>query len=245
MKKYQNIIVAFFFIFFSENGFSQAEYNKEVKAKIEVKEIENLLFITGTAENLKSEFKNISYKLSVFKKNKSSSNKSTNAQNGRATLEPIQKIELSKTQVNYTKEDEVIVMLLIYDEKDAIIGKDRIVFGEETESDAGKSIPADGIEMVGIVANDTKTKLGNDFYDTFYAQYSKLKIHTTKIVTVQEELTFGRTTKITILVDSDIIEEFISRPDEDFLKYMADSAASKVFKYFKDLEKQSKMITQY
>ncbi|OXA78310.1 hypothetical protein B0A65_13805 [Flavobacterium frigidimaris] len=99
--------------------------------------------------------------------------------------------------------------------------------------------------MIGIVANDTKTKLGNDYYDMFYAQYSKLKIHTSKIVTVQEELTFGRTTKITILVDSDIIEEFISRPDEDFLKYMAESASSKLFKYFKDLEKQNKIITQY
>lgn len=245
MKKYLYIIIAFFLFFFSENGFCQAEYNKEVKAKIEVKEIENLLFITGTAENLKSEFKNISYKLSVFKKNKSSSNKSTSAQDGRVTLEPIQKVELSKTQVNYTKQDEVIVMLLIYDESNTIIGKDRIVFNEETESDAGKSVPVDGIEMVGIVANDTKTKLGNDYYDMFYAQYSKLKVHTTKIVTVQEELTFGRTTKITILVDSDIIEEFISRPDEDFLKYMADSAAQKLFKYFKDLEKQNKMITQY
>ncbi|WP_157509919.1 CsgE family curli-type amyloid fiber assembly protein [Flavobacterium denitrificans] len=245
MKKYLHIIVASFCIFFSENGFSQAEYNKEVKAKIEVKEIENLLFITGTAENLKSEFKNISYKLSVFKKNKLNSNKSTNAQDGRVTLEPIQRVELSKTQINYTKQDEVIVMLLIYDEKNAIIGKDRIVFNEETESDAGKSFPVDGIEMVGIVANDTKTKLGNDYYDMFYAQYSKLKVHTTKIVKVQEELTFGRTTKITILVDSDIIEEFISRPDEDFLKYMADTAAQKLFKYFKDLEKQNKMITQY
>ncbi|MBL0737030.1 hypothetical protein JI750_09060 [Flavobacterium sp. GN10] len=99
--------------------------------------------------------------------------------------------------------------------------------------------------MVGIVTNDTKTKLGNDFYDMFYAQYSKLKIHTTKIVTVQEELSFARTTKISILVDSDVIEEFYSRPEEDFLKYMADSAASKLFKYFKDQEKQSKMITQY
>ncbi|MEZ0181670.1 MULTISPECIES: curli production assembly/transport protein CsgE [Flavobacterium] len=244
MKKYWNIGIVFFALFFSESGFSQVVY-KEVKAKIEVKEIENLLAITGTVENLKSEFKNISYKLTVFKKSKSGSNKSNNGQDGRVTLEPIQKVELSKTQVNFTKEDEIIILLLIYDENNAIIGKDRVVFGEKNESDSGKAIPQDGIEMIGIVANDTKTKLGNDFYDYFYSQYSKLKINTSKIVTVQEELTFGRTTKITILVDGEIIEEFISRPDEDFLKYMADTAASKAFKYFKDLEKQSKIITQY
>ncbi|TDW52471.1 curli assembly protein CsgE [Flavobacterium sp. 270] len=244
MKKYLNLLITLVTIFFSELGFSQ-EVHIEVKAKIETKVIENLLAITGTAENLKSEFKNISYKLTVFKKNKKNSNKSNNAQDGRITLEPIQKVELSKTQVNFTPEDEIIILLLIYDEKNELIGKDRVVFGEDTASDSGKSIPVDGIEMVGIVANDTKTKLGNDFYDFFYAQYSKLKINTTKIVTVQEELTFGRTTKITILVDGEIVEEFISRPEEDFLKYMAESAASKAFKYFKDLEKQNKIITQY
>jgi hypothetical protein len=244
MKKYLNILIIVFTVFFSELGFSQVVY-KEVKAKIEVKEIENLLAITGTVENLKSEFKNISYKLTVFKKNKQNSNKSNNAQDGRVTLEPIQKVELSKTQVNFTKEDEVIILLLIYDEHNAIIGKDRIVFGEETESDAGKSAPKDGIEMIGIVSNDTKTKLGNDFYDIFYSQYSKLKINTSKIVTVQEELTFGRTTKITILIDGEIIADFNANPNEDFLKYMADDAASKAFKYFKDIEKQNKIITQY
>ncbi|PWK00645.1 Curli assembly protein CsgE [Flavobacterium araucananum] len=244
MKTYLNIVLLVFTAFFSESGFSQVVY-KEVKAKIEVKEIENLLAITGTVENLKSEFKNISYKLTVFKKDKQNSNKSNNAQDGRVTLEPIQKVELSKTQVNFTKEDEIIILLLIYDEHNTIIGKDRIVFGEETQSDTGKLVSKDGIEMLGIVSNDTKTKLGNDFYDIFYAQYSKLKINTNKIVTVQEELTFGRTTKITILIDGEIIQEFISRPDEDFLKYMADDAASKAFKYFKDIEKQNKIITQY
>ncbi len=99
--------------------------------------------------------------------------------------------------------------------------------------------------MVGIVSNDTKTKLGNDFYDLFYNAYSKLKLNSSKIISVQEELTFGRTTKISIYVDSEVIEEFIAKPDEDFLKYMAETSSAKVFKYFKNIEKQNKFITQY
>jgi hypothetical protein len=245
MKKYLSpILLTVFTIFFSESGSAQVVY-KEVKAKIETKEIENLLAITGTVENLKSEYKNISYKLTVFKKNKSNSNKSNNAQDGRVTLQPIQKVDLSKMQVNFTKEDEIIILLLVYDENNVIIGKDRVVFGEEDKSDTGLLTPNDGIEMTGIVANDTKTKLGSDFYDMFYSEYSKLRINTSKIVDVSEELTFVRTTKISILVDGELINEFISRPDEDFLKYMAESSAAKVFKYFKDMEKQTKMITQY
>ena len=57
-----------------------------------------------------------------------------------------------------------------------IIGKDRVVFGED-DSNLGVVRPKDGLEMIGIVSNETKTKLGNDFYDFFYSAYSKLKLN--------------------------------------------------------------------
>lgn len=245
MKQYIiNIILIVMMVFLMQNTYAQVVYT-EVKAKIEIEKIENLLAITGTVENLKAEFKNISYKLSVLKVNKSNSNQSSNAQDGRATLEPIQKINLSKTQVNFTQDDEIIILLLIYDDNNAVIGKDKVVFGGKDESRIAIPTPTDGLEMNGIVSNDTKTKLGNDFYDYFYSEYSKLKIKSHKIVTVREELTFGRTTRIMIDVDGEIIDEFISRPDEEFLKYMAESSSAKLFKYFKSIERQNKFITQY
>ena len=243
MKMYLIKIVVFLFCFNIQLLTAQVVY-KEVKAKIDIEEIENTLSVVGTVENLKSEFKNISFKLSVFKKNKSNSNKSSNAQDGRVTLEPIQKISLSKTHINKGIEDQIVILLLIYDEDNKIIGKDRVVFGED-DSNLGVIKPKDGLEMVGIVSNDTKTKLGNDFYDLFYNEYSKLKLNSSKIISVQEELTFGRTTKISINVDSEVIEEFIAKPDEDFLKYMAVVSSAKVFKYFKNIEKQNKFITHY
>ena len=166
-------------------------------------------------------------------------------QDGRMTLEPINKVILSKTQINRGKDDQIIVLLLIYDEDNVIIGKDRIVFGQEEEPKVSVLKPNDGLEMIGIVSNETKTKLGNDFYDFFYSEFSKLKINSNKIIYVQEELTFGRTTKITVNIDGEIIEEFIARPEEDFLKYMSQTASSKVFKYFKNIEKQNKSIMQY
>ncbi|MEA9411945.1 MULTISPECIES: CsgE family curli-type amyloid fiber assembly protein [unclassified Flavobacterium] len=244
MERYNLNIILIIMMLVVQNTFAQVVYT-EVKAKIEIEQIENSLAITGTAENLKAEFKNISYKLSVLKVNKSNTNKSNNAQDGRVTLEPIQKVNLSKTQVNFTKDDEIIILLLIYDDNNAVIGKDKVIFGGKDESKTEIQTPTDGLEMIGIVSNDTKTKLGNDFYDYFYSEYSKLKIKSHKIVTVREELTFGRTTKIMIDVDGEIIDEFISRPDEDFLKYMAESSSAKIFKYFKNIERQNKLITQY
>jgi hypothetical protein len=236
---------ACFFVFFSlQIMYSQAVY-KEVKAKIEVEKVENILSIRGTVENLKAEYKSISYKLTVFKKNKSNSNSSKNAQDGRVILDPQQKVTLSKTQVNEGKDDQIILLLIIYDENNVIIGKDRIEMGVDDESKVGELKPNDGLEMMGIVSNDTKTKLGNDFYELFYKEYSKLKIKSNKIVSVQEEMTFGRTTKIMVSVDGELINEFISRPDEDFMKYMAETVSGNVFKYFKNIEKQNKAILRY
>jgi hypothetical protein len=244
MKSYIMTCFSLFILLSFQQIYAQVNYT-EIKAKIEVEKVENMLFIKGTAENLKPVYKNISYKLTVFKKNKSNSNNSKNAQDGRVTLDPQQKVILSKTQINESKEDQIILLLIIYDENNVIIGKDRIEMGVDDESKGGVVKPNDGLELMGIISNDTKTKLGNDFYELFYKEYSKLKIKTNKIVAVQEELTFGRTTKIMVTVDGDVINEFISKPEEDYMKYMAETISSEVFKYFKNLEKQNKSITRY
>jgi hypothetical protein len=231
------------FMWFS-NLYAQPVY-KEVKAKIEVEKVENILFIRGTVENLKSEFKSISYKLTVFKKNKYNANNSKNSQDGRVILDPQQKVILSKTQINESKDDQIILLLMIYDENNVVIGKDRLEMGVDDASKDEGNKPNDGLEMSGILSNDTKTKLGNDFYELFYKEFTKLKLKSNKVVTVQEELTFGRTTKIIVSVDGDVVNEFISRPDEEYMKYMAEMISAEVFKYFKNIEKQNKSIMRY
>lgn len=229
-------------------GYSQAVHN-EIRAKIEVEESENIFTIVGTAENLTDVYKSLNYKLTVFKKSKSQGNQSSNAQDGHFTLNPSQKKNLSKMQINATNDDQVIVLLLIYSEENVLVAKDRIVLGEEkSKAENDKSSldkPKDGLEMVGIISNESKTKLGNDFYDYFYSFYNKIKINSSKIVTVEEELTFARTTKIAVTIENEIINEFISKPDEEFLSYMAEDSANKVFEYLKNLDRQSKMIMQY
>ena len=74
------------------------------------------------------------------------------------------------------------MLLLIYDEEQVLIGKDRIVFGEEDENSknvkSSVEKPSDGLEMLGIISDETKTKLGKDFYDYFYSFYNKIKIKT-------------------------------------------------------------------
>ena len=105
--------------------------NIEVKAKIELSYFEEMVSVTGTAENLADGMKNLSYTLSVIKKDKKNGNTSNNSLKGDFTLKPNQKQELSTTKINQSATDEIIILLLIYDENDIMVGKDRMVVDEK------------------------------------------------------------------------------------------------------------------
>lgn len=216
--------------------------NQEVKAKIEVEENADFISITGFAENLTDAYKSLQYKLSVIKSGEDG-NRSNNTQGGRFTLEASQIKLLSKTQINVSKA-QTIILLLIYDENQNLIGKDRLVIGEKKVGQNNQRL-GDGVEITGIVSDETKTKMGKDFYDTFYTEFSKLKVNSQKMIVVEEEMANTRTTRIRVRVDTEIITEFISKPDQEFLIAMAEDSAAKTFNYFKNLERQKKYITQY
>ncbi|SFF07193.1 hypothetical protein [Flavobacterium xueshanense] len=105
--------------------------NTIVKAKIEIEEIEGNIKITGTAENLSDIVQSLSYQLSVIKNNNVLGNQSNNTQEGFFTLNTSENKNLSTAQVNVRSGDEIIILLLFYNENKELIGKDRVVLGDE------------------------------------------------------------------------------------------------------------------
>ncbi|MDY8134291.1 CsgE family curli-type amyloid fiber assembly protein [Aquimarina sp. 2201CG5-10] len=219
--------------------------NIEVVAKIKTTSIDNVITVVATATNTTEVHKSLKYVFSVFR---------TDAQNkllkssrdGRFTLEANERKELSKAFINVEKNDKIVVLLLVYEE-DEIIGKHRIAFNENTtkESETEEESLNDGIELRGIVIEETKTKPGRDFYEFFYNSYSLNQINGSKVVGVYEKLSFGRTTIIQVKISDNVIHEFIGKPDLEYLEQMSKVAIRKVFKYFKDLKNQKKDIIQY
>jgi len=106
-------------------------------------------------------------------------------------------------------------------------------------------MPVDGFELRGIVTDDTKTKMGKDFYDKYYYKYNDIGINAKKIVVITEEYSFGRNTKISVSIDNTVIYDFLVRPDDEFLEAVAQESINATIYYLKDLEKQRKYFTQY
>lgn len=113
-------------------SFSQTT-NTIVKAKIEIEQGEGDIKVTGTAENLTEFVQSFSYKLSIIKKS-SSGNQSNTAQEGVFSTGPSESKKLSATQVNLKDGDEVIALLLFFDEKKQVIGKDRVVLNDKKKT---------------------------------------------------------------------------------------------------------------
>lgn len=237
------IKISMFIFFFLFSQCASAQFiNRDFEAKIEVKEFEEMVAITGTVENLTDVYENLHFKLSVIK-NGNSNNTLNNSQEGRFTIKPNEKRTLSKTQINVEDNDKAIVLLLIYNEDDLLVGKDRIVLQDIKDNEANNNDK--GIEIAGLISDETKTKIGKDFYELYFKKYNEASINGTEIVTIEEELNFGRTTRIKVYVSNALISEFIAFPDEDFLQYKADDAVLKTKKYFKDSKNNKRYVTQY
>lgn len=222
-------------MFVCGSSFSQTT-NTVVKAKIQIEKVGENIKITGIAENLTNLVQPFSYKLSVLKKDVSN-NQSNTAQEGFFSLRASETKRLSDTQINIKNEDEVIVLLLFYDKNKQLIGKDRIVLNDKKNEKAVVST-VDGFEMKGIVSDETKTKLGKDFYDRYFNRYNDEKINASKIIAVGEELSFARNTNIRVVIDNEVIYEFMARPDDEFMSDMIDSSIYATIMYFKNLENQ-------
>lgn len=237
--------------------------NNEVEAKIQTDQQNDYTTLKGTAFNKTEITKSLIYKLVVFKNEEIISN-IEQEKNERFILAANQKIDLSSISFNIDQNEKKIAVLLIYDLDNNIIGQDRIVFNDnlndeiekkkqlleklkqeqENSQDVNTEV-RDGLELKGIVVEDTKTKPGRDFYKLFYSLYTQNKINGKKVVTIKEILALGRNTKIEVIVGDDKIFSFFVRPSTDYLTKMNDYAIISVYKHFKNLEKESKTIKRY
>jgi len=221
--------------------------NTDVVGKIKIEALDESMSAISIATNTTEVYKSLKYTFSVFRTN-ADNNLSKNNQEGRFTLEANESKELSIATINVADTDKIVVLLLIYDD-DKIVGKDRVAFNENTTAqktdNAVEELSNDGIELKGIVTEETKTKPGKDFYDFFYTSYSLSQINGSKVVGVYEKLSFGRSTIIQVKIEDVVIHEFIGKPDLEYLEQMTKVAIRKVYKYFKDLKKQKNDIFQY
>ena len=220
-------------------------FNKEVMPHIFIDSSQNnIIKITASVENLTNTNYSLNYELKLIGSN--SLQKNNNLLVGeRFTLEPFQVLELTSHSIQSSNQEQIL-LLLIY-QKDEIISTARKVLNgppSPAEKQSYKKMN-EGIELIGFVTENTRTKAGKDFYDFFYQKYSLLPEKTEEVVAIDEIISFGRTTRIRVKVNDQVIYQFFAQPRLYFLKEQADKAINQLNKYLQYLENRSEYNTKY
>lgn len=250
-----NIFLVFFLCL---GSMMQAQfYNKEIKAALLVEQNSEFYSFKATAENMTPSDYSLRYDLMLFKEDENGNTTKSNQEN-RFFLEARQKVILSEVVVNYNATGKIIIVLMIYDQDDKPIGKERLVLekGGQTpienlqqkqivQQPADQARPQDGVRFDGLITHKTITKAGRDFYRYFYADYFNRGIKTTVDIHITEVPGRGRTTQVSVEVGETLVWRFFTQPRKDYLKKMAAIAMQRSIAQLQRMQQQNQQLTKY
>lgn len=242
-------------LFNSHFGAAQT-YNKEIEAKIIVEPgSEFLIFKAGVENRTKADYP-LTYEYSIFTTNKDSTVSKSSDRN-QFFLQSGERKIVNELTLNYNFTDKTILLLLIYDQNEKILGKDRIVLEQGGRSNIDELIKVqevqnidqaasqDGFIYQGFVLQKSLTKSGRDFFRYFHSKYLDTNVITERNILIQETFGRGRNTRIIVKVEDQIVHQFFAQPRKSFLTQQADLAFTRVIQRLQDLEKQKDQFIRY
>ncbi|WET49020.1 curli-like amyloid fiber formation chaperone CsgH [Chryseobacterium indologenes] len=217
MKSLHILSLNTFFVFLFIMVYGQED--KKVTARIESSTLENQIKIKAVVVNNTAVYKELNYLLISIKKG-AGGNLSNNQQRGKFSVNPNEVKVLSEINVNLESKDALKAFLYIRDEESkALVAKDSLELNSDLFKKKTAKIEDDAVyELKGLTIDETKTKVGKDFYDMFYIQYSQLPDKSSSAITISELPLRGTSGQINIQIDDKIIYSFMTNPAEDYLK---------------------------
>ena len=216
----------------SEKIFAQEE-NEKISSKIESVFVEGILKLKASATNQSTNYKELNYLFVSIKKG-GAGNISNNKQSGKFTLNPEETKQLSELNINIQKNDAVKIFLYNKDEQtQKLLSKDSLeINGKKFQNRLSNVQENEIFELKGLTIDETKTKIGKDFYDVFYMEYTKLPEKFGNTVTISELPTIGRSTQISVVVEDKPLYSFMSNPSDEFLKEQANLTMRILIDYY-------------
>ncbi|GEQ85728.1 hypothetical protein ULMS_12360 [Patiriisocius marinistellae] len=245
---------SFLYIIFIISIVAKGQYNTIVKADLLVEENTEFTEIKARANNLVEVNQDLRFVFSIIKTISEDEKLNKTDEEGGFFLKPFEKKFLGEITIPKTDKTKIIILLLVYDAREKLIGKARwSQFDEESSEKVPIVLSKEEIRasayndalISGIVTQDTRTKFGNDFYKIFYAQYFLSEINAEEIIDVKEVLALGRNTKIEVRIDGVLLSEFFLRPKEQYLKYMSQFTIDNIVKYLQNKKNMNNQIERY
>ncbi|MGJ1267611.1 CsgE family curli-type amyloid fiber assembly protein [Sphingobacterium spiritivorum] len=226
--------------------YAQSHLDKaDVKAVIDVKRTEGMLDITAKACNNDNFIHDLNYLLIAIKQSQSG-NLSNNKQDGKFVVQPNEEKVLSTISLNIKSDDQLKIYLFIRNEKQNIlISKDSIFINIESNTliraqkpinsmADSKGESSEDYTIKGIVIDNTKSKVGKEFFDMLYAQYSQLNEKCAFTITLRELPSFSNNGIISIEVEDLTIFTLRAIPNDEYLNLQLQLCLQQINNYNKN-----------
>lgn len=196
---------------------TNSQIENSISSEINMQKKDNFIVLKAEVENESILYKDeLSYNFIALKKEEKG-NYSNNKQEGKFSLKPQESKELAVIRVNLSEKEELRTYLFIK-YKDRLASKDSIWIGSNTNQVEVEKNNEKDFFIKGIVIDEAITKIGKDFHDYFYQNYLLSGRKYPFIITVKEKPSFGRSSIISVEVEDLKIHEFLSKPNEEYLK---------------------------
>lgn len=237
MKNFIFVWCQLFFMVLSV--FTYGQDDKKIVAKIEKEVIEKQLKIKALITNNTSTYQELNYLLISIKKG-AGGNLSNNKQSGKFSINPNESKSLSEMSVNLEKQDALKAFLYIRDEEThKLLAKDSLEINQDFfKKNVSVVEKEEAYEISGLMIDETKSKIGKDFYDLFYIQYNQNPDKSNSAITITELPARGTSGQINIQIDDKVIYSFMTNPSEDYLKEQLDFT----LRYIKDFNSRKNLI---
>lgn len=199
---------------------SHAQDLNKVIAKIETHDVEGAFNLKAVVQNQSEVFRSLNYIFLAVKKDKGK-NMSSSKQENKFTLLPKETKVLSEISINANKDDALKVYLFIKDEKTAkVIAKDSLEMNSKNFKNAvsyEKTTNEENMMMTSLVINDSKTRIGDEFYRKLFSVLMLNDIKFGFRVRIAELPSTGTNMMLQIFANDENILSFMARPEDDYL----------------------------
>ena len=237
MKKF-----LFFLLIFCYKPLLSQINNENLVPTIEYKTQENLVILNSNLLSKEQIVVELNYLFLVVKQ--TNGNLSNQKQEGKFIINPNEKINLSEIRLDFNDNTKIKAYLFIRDEnQNKLISKDslQIDFNDKLnlKNTLDNSIRKDEYKneefiIRGLVTDQTKTKMGRDFFEIFYSRYNLQDEKFPFMIEILEQPIGGRNTRISVFVDDKSIYNFNLTPNEDYMRNINNDLFKILFLYNKN-----------
>ncbi|WP_234111590.1 curli-like amyloid fiber formation chaperone CsgH [Chryseobacterium sp. R2A-55] len=223
-----------FLLFFIPYAFARGQVAETINAKIETENIEGVLELKAVAQNLGSVHQSLNYIFLAVKKDKAN-NMSSSQQQNKFTLSPKETKTLSRISLNMGKNEGLKVYLFIKDEKSQkVVAKDSLEMNAKNIKNAAsyeKTTNEENMILSNVVINDTKSRIGDEFYTKLYALMMLNGLQFPFRIKIAEVPTTGKNTQLQVFANDENISSFIAKPDDEYLSDAANETLASLLEY--------------